>query len=234
MLSRMSKAEISDARRQFAESGWLAGTPADFQARVFEHCIWQRVAPRVVLAHGGDLQGGLVGLVSGAVEIVSALGPSDTPIAHIARAPFWFGELPSIGGQARTATFITRTAADIALLPQAAVEAIMATRPEWWRLLGILSLEGIRLLTQISTDLLIHNTRRRCVAVLLRVAGCRTEGDVSCAAGIGQDELAAMANMSRQTAGTVLRSLEAEGAVTLGYRSITIDRPAQLRAIVDV
>ena len=234
MLPRMTKSEISDARQQVQTVGWLAATPADFRTALLDHCLWQRIPPQVVLTHGGDIAGGLVGVITGAVDIVSAIGPSDSPIAHIAPAPFWFGELPTVGHRSRTITVSTRTACDIVLIPQTAIEIVMATRPEWWRLLGILSLEGITLVTQIATDLLIADTRRRCVAVLLRLAGCRKVGDGPIVVGVGQDELAAMANLSRQTCGVVLRALEVGGAVKLGYRNITVVAPAALREIVDV
>ncbi len=230
----MSRAEISEAHRLVREVGWLAATPANFQAAVLEKCIWQRVEPQVTLTHGGDTEGGIVGLVSGAVSIISAIGPSDTPVAHVARAPFWFGERPVLGHKARTITVVTRTVCDVALLPQKSLDAVIAAHPEWWRLVGLLSVDGVLLLTQIGTDLLIADTRRRCVAVLLRVAGCRTEGDTRCDAGVGQDELAAMANMSRQTTGTILRALQAQGALELGYRTIAVVDPAKLRDIVDV
>lgn len=216
------------------EKGWLASTPDGFQSAILERCIWQRVEPHVTLTHGGDAEGGMVGLVSGAVSIISAIGPSDTPVAHVARAPFWFGERPAMGDRARTITVVTRTVCDIVLLPQNAINTVIATNPGWWRLVGLLTLDGVLLLTQIATDLLIADSRRRCVAVLLRVAGCRTEGNERCDAGIGQDELAAMANMSRQTTGTILRGLQVLGALELGYRTISVTDPAALRAIVDV
>lgn len=199
-----------------------------------ERCVWQRVNADVTLTHGGDTEGGIVGVVSGAVNVISAVGPSDTPVAHIARAPFWFGERPSLGHRARTITVVSRTACDLAMVPQKSIDMIMSENPGWWRQLAALSLEGAALLTQIATDLLIADTRRRCIAVLLRVAGCRKDGDERCDAGIGQDELAAMANMSRQTTGAILRTLQVAGALELGYRTIAVVNPVMLRAVVDV
>lgn len=230
----MSRAEISDAQRLICRSGWLAATTAEFQAAILERCVWQRLDGNVTVTHGGDTEGGIVGVVSGAVSIISAIGPSDTPVAHIARAPFWFGERPSLGQRARTITVVTRAVCDIALVPQKSIDTIMADNPGWWRQLAALSVEGSTLLAQVATDLLIADTKRRCVAVLLRVAGCRKEGDQRCDAGVGQDELAAMANMSRQTTGTILRALQADGTLELGYRTITVADPVRLRELVDV
>jgi transcription initiation factor IIE alpha subunit len=48
-----------------------------------------------------------------------------------------------------------------------------------------------------------------------------------------QDELAGMANLSRQTIGPILRALAEEGHITANYRSITLKDPFALRVIVD-
>jgi hypothetical protein len=42
-----------------------------------------------------------------------------------------------------------------------------------------------------------------------------------------------MANLSRHTSGEILRELEADGLITLGYRSIALRDPASLRAIIN-
>lgn len=234
MLVRMSRAEINDAHRLVRKTGWLAATSPEFQSAILERSIWQRFEPSVTLTHGGDTEGGIVGLVRGAVSIISAIGPSDSPVAYIARAPFWFGERPSLGQRTRTITVITRTVCDVALVPQKSIEMIMAEKPGWWRQLAAMSVEGVLTVTQIATDLLIADSKRRCIAVLLRVADCRKEGNGPCDAGVGQVELAAMANMSRQTIAPILHRLEADGALELGYRTIRVVNPAYLRAIVDV
>jgi CRP-like cAMP-binding protein len=50
---------------------------------------------------------------------------------------------------------------------------------------------------------------------------------------VSHDDFAAMANLSRHTSGEILRELEADGLITLGYRSIALRDPASLRAIIN-
>lgn len=81
------------------------------------------------------------------------------------------------------------------------------------------------------------DSRRRCIAVLLRAAGQRS-GDIRSApdshdVGVSQNALAAMSNMSRQTTGNLLRGLAAEGYLELGYRSIMLRDATGLRALLD-
>ena len=47
----------------------------------------------------------------------------------------------------------------------------------------------------VASDMLIRDSRRRCLAALLRVADCRTGGPEPTTAELSQDELAAMANL---------------------------------------
>jgi CRP-like cAMP-binding protein len=121
----------------------------------------------------------------------------------------------------------------VAHLPQASLQKILDRKPEMWRWLNLLSLESAALAVQALTDVLINDKERRCAAVLLRTAGCRDSGDVPATARLTQDELAALSNVSRPTVSTVVRRLAAQKFISLGYRSITIHSPLQLRRLLE-
>ena len=82
----------------------------------------------------------------------------------------------------------------------------------------------------VASDMLIRDSRRRCLAALLRVADCRTGGTEPTTAELSQDELAAMANLSRQTTCPILREFADAGLVTDGSRNIVLHDMAALRA----
>lgn len=96
----------------------------------------------------------------------------------------------------------------------------------------MLSLESAALAVQALADLYIEDNERRCAAVLLRVAGCRESGAEPATATLTQDDLASLCNLSRATTSLVVRGLAARGFVLLGYRTITIPTPDQLRRFV--
>jgi CRP/FNR family transcriptional regulator, cyclic AMP receptor protein len=87
-----------------------------------------------------------------------------------------------------------------------------------------------------ADDLLIRDYKKRFIAVLLRVGGCRktTPPETAPAAiDVSQDDLAAMANMARTTVNAVLRKLESSGYLEASYRSVRILAPDALRAMLE-
>lgn len=230
---KISAADIAEASTVLRQGGWLSRTPVAFQDAILERCVWQYIEAGAALTHGGDREGGMYGIGQGSVDVTPATGPADLPVTHIGRAPYWFGILPVVSHAPRAVSIATRSQCLAAVVPQPALDALLAARPEWWQLLAMQALEHFSLAAQIASDLLIPDSRRRCIAVLLRETGHRV-GDVPCPQiDIGQDELAAMANMSRQTASTVLRDLAAQGLIELGYRTLTVRDASQLRALLD-
>lgn len=230
---RMSPADVAAAANAMRQAGWLSRTPAAFQQAVLARCQWSRMPGGTTLTHGGDREGGMYGIATGVVEVTPAVGPADLPMINISRAPYWFGLMPVGLGAPRAVSVTTRGPCDIALVPQTALAALLSKQPEWWQLLTAQALEHFNTAAQCAADLLIPDSRRRCVAVLLRAAGQRGGDTKSSNAGLSQNELAAMANMSRQTTGNVLRELAAAGYVNLGYRSIVLRDVAGLQALLN-
>lgn len=215
------------------QHGWLSRCPVAFQDALLARASWTRVDGGTTLTHGGDRAGGMYGVARGTVEVTPAVGPADLPIINIARGPFWFGILPTALDAPRAVAVTTRGRCDVAMVPQALLTSLLTAHPEWWQTMTAQALEHFNTAAQCAADLLIPDSRRRCIAVLLRAAGYRG-GDAGVAdAGIAHNELAAMANMSRQTCGGILRALAADGVIDLGYRSILIRDAAALQAILD-
>ena len=164
------------------------------------------------------------------------LGHADTPIMHFAHPVFWFGYVPILTGRPRGIAASAKSPVWLARAPQAAVRALLAERPEWWRHLMQLSITYGEVSQTIAADLQIRDSERRCAAVLLRLGGRRFAGpgdtepvEVS----ITQSELAGAVNLSLNSVGTMLHRLKARGLIEPGYRGLTIRSPAALRAFVD-
>lgn len=225
--------DIAEATQTLQNNGWLSRTAPDFRDAMLAHAQWQRFESGETVSHGGDTSGGMFGLARGALTAIPAVGPPDTPAIHVCTAPYWFGSNPLNSNLPRSVSMIARTPGIVARLPQQALATMLAEHPHWWKWISLGVSEIFMLVSQIATDLLIRDSRRRCIAVLLRLADRRAHGDAAVVMEIGQDELAAMANMSRQTGGPILHALAAAGLVTAGYRNITVHDPAALRAIVD-
>lgn len=224
---------FESAATRLRGSSWLSATPPGFANAIVDRCQWRAYATGEAVSYGGDTEGGIFGLGNGKLLAIPVLGAADVPPIHLVRAPYWFGINPLMNALPRNVSMVAHEPCIVALVPQHALTAILTERPEWWQWISLNLAEALALTSQIAADLLIHDSRRRCLAVLLRIAGCRSQGVGPCDAGVGQDELARMANMARQTAGNILREFEALGALKRGYRNITITDPVLLRAAVD-
>jgi CRP-like cAMP-binding protein len=222
--------------RMLANEGWLSVTPVDFQQAILASCRWVRLEPRAPIQDGGEEMGELIGLAEGVVEVRTIFGRADTPIMHFLHPVFWFGYIPIISGTPRRHSGAARTPVLLACIPQTAVMAALARRPEWWRHFWQPALTYGDVCAAIAADLLIRDSERRCAAVLLRMAGRRSPGPEDskpAEAPITQEELAGASNLSRNSTGTILSRLAARGLIELGHRGKIVCYPAALRAFVE-
>lgn len=215
-------------------NGWLSRTPPAFQDAMLGIAVWSVVEPGISVIIAGVQGGGIWGVADGQVDITSGLSTAESPPAHIGHAGSWWGAAP-VFGRPRIASMTIRSTAMLVQLPLVALNAQLDRNPAWWRHVGDLVVEHMELASVGMADLLIRNSRRRCVAVLLRIASRRLgmpASESAATVSVSHDDFAAMANLSRHTSGEILRELEADGLITLGYRSITLREPASLQAIV--
>jgi CRP-like cAMP-binding protein len=226
----------AEGTRILSTRGWLSQMPPDFQQAVLSRCKWRSFEASSLVYHSGADDADLFGIVHGTVDFSTPFSAVDAPIVHVERAGFWFGAGPILSGLPRRMTASTRTSALLAQVTGQALEAMLATQPEWWRHLATLALDYGDRAANIAADLMIRDSDRRCVAVLLRVCGARFSdppaGEPADVA-LTQEELAAMSNVSRNTLGELLRKLAEGGLIELGYRSIVLRQPASLRRIVN-
>jgi CRP-like cAMP-binding protein len=81
----------------------------------------------------------------------------------------------------------------------------------------------------------IRGSTQRCAAILLRLCDCRfsDSADISREVMATQEEMAALANLSRATVNTILRRLATRRLVQLRYRSIVVTETKGLRRIMN-
>lgn len=226
--------DIEEGALSLVQNGWLGRTPPEFQRALLAIAIWREVEAGETIGLTGELGGSLCGVASGQVGYASGLGPSITPVVQIGHAGSWVGILP-LFDIPRAADTTARTAALVACMPITRVLGLLDEHPRWWRPIADLALEFTLTYATAMTDLMISDSRQRCIAVLLRAGGCRFQDSanpVSPAIVLTQEELSVMANLSPYPTGKILRDLHRQGLVKLGYRSVTLLDPAALRAVV--
>ncbi len=232
-----TKIEIERANALMFHNSWISASPPEFRAALLSRALWRRHDPGDVLARAGDTAADIFGLASGTMAFATDKGPPDTRLTHIMHPGDWFGVVPILTGGGRSGEISLRTSGLVARVTGAAIEAITAENPHWWREIGRLSVLFAQIAAGAAADLMIADNRERCAATLLRLAGVRHRSGIAgpgpVIAEIGQNELGAVANLSRNSVGRILKELEAAGLVSIAYRAITLPDPAALRRMVD-
>jgi CRP-like cAMP-binding protein len=219
-----------------AAIGWLREAPADFNLSLLDAASTRHFDPGSTIWQAGDTDFGLLGIRSGNAGVLHSMSTPGSPFGHIVGPGYWTGEGPLLSGKPKALTLVARTHVEIAVVAHRHVRSLLTSRPDYWQQIGRLALINGHLSSVIASDLMIPNSRRRCAATLLRLAGCRFERLHTATAptiAIAQDELAAMANLTRHTTAPILHGFAAAGLISLGYRTITIHEAEALRAIAD-
>jgi CRP-like cAMP-binding protein len=233
-MATRAASDTQDAAAYLAGRGWLASTSPEFSRSILDMVQWRRFGAGESVIHAGDSAADLLGLAMGTAALTSSLGAADAPVAHIVTAPFWFGYAPLINQRSRIISCTARSPVLIAQVRQGAFRQLLAEHPGYWQYIATLAQTGTETALNIATDLMIRSSRRRCVATLLRIAGCRFEDRRPPAiAWTNQEELGGIANMARSTLNLILGELETEGFISRGYNQIILHNTAALRAIAD-
>jgi CRP-like cAMP-binding protein len=228
--------DIAAAAATLRKTGWLSQVPTELAETVLANCKWRTIKAGQAIQHAGDHRSGNYGVGRGTIAYSTALGSADTPTMHIGHPGAWFGYIGMFTGAGLPVGVTARSDVMIAGLGKIQLEQLLAEHPEWWRQMGLLAVDYGNTAINVAADLMIRDTRRRCAASLLRIANCRFESLEDAEqvdAPLSQDELAALSNMSRTTISTILRDLENDGLIKLGYRSVTVIHPGRLRALAD-
>ena len=227
---------IAAAHEIVLRQGWLCQTPPPFQREVLDRCHLQHFATGETIYSIGDPPGGMFGLVSGRLNISIAPNERGPYFVHLARPGSWFGEAAAITGQPRRVGLAAARDSELLHLPLHEIHEIVAKDPAAWRLFALVTISHLDLAIGSSDDHMIRDHVKRCIAVLLRLGGCRQAsptGSIPIEVDASQDDIAQMSNVARTTAGTVLRKLEAMGHLEQSYRRIRILAPDGLRAMLE-
>lgn len=225
--------DAATARAVLAARGWLSRTPAAFRDAVLSASHLRSFSPGETIYAAGDASEGLWGLASGTLG-VEVSGPARPPVfAHLTGKGFWIGAHTLVLGPERQVGLVALTACHLLHHSAAAFHAIARRDPEAWRWLSVLPLMQNILAFGVLDDLLIRDPKRRCAAILLRLAGCRGPfaDDSPQEVFVTQEVLAELVNLSRTSVGDVLRDFEARGLISRRYGRIAIDHN-QLTAMV--
>lgn len=211
--------------------GWLADIAEPLQSKLIAQGRWLRRQPGEPLAMAGDEFGGLIGIASGVVFSRAGNAPAEVAMTDLHFAPVWTISRAIVPGEMRVVSIAAQTEVTALRIPQFALMQLMVEHPELVAHLFRNIANLFARMTMVVGDCQIRDGRGRCIATLLRLSDQSIQGTKPERLPIGQQELAGMANMSRQKAGELLRELEDRGLIELGYRWIAVRDRAGLASL---
>ncbi|WP_226581388.1 Crp/Fnr family transcriptional regulator [Acuticoccus sediminis] len=222
----------ADAIDVVSTVGWLAGAPEDFRQALLARSSVKHVYHDEPIYRIEEPTGGIYGVASGGVRIEVATNERGPSVIHFAGAGFWGGFGPVVANTARLAGIKASGQATVLHISQHDYAALAAADPFAWRWAAQCLLWSLSISLGVIDDMMIRSSRRRTIALLLRLAGyrCAEPGFKASSVALTQDELGQIANLSRSHLSTILRDLEGEGFITCSYRGIAIRDAAALLA----
>jgi CRP/FNR family transcriptional regulator, cyclic AMP receptor protein len=217
-------------------SGWFSTIPDQFKTALLNECRFFKHSKGAIVVHTDDPPAGIFCVIDGCVAAAEIHQHGEVVPIHLSWPGECFGVFTFITNSLAKAEVRARTDSALALFPNYALHRMLQDHPEWWRDIARLSTRQTRFAMIASLSLMLRSPRKRCVATLLRLIGSRTSlsgYDGPIVLPISQEELSIISNLSRNTAGEILRSLKMEGLIALQYRAIKIHSPVGLQKILD-
>jgi CRP/FNR family transcriptional regulator, cyclic AMP receptor protein len=222
----------ASSRSAISTRGFLATATAGLRDALLAAGRFREIAVGEVFNVAGDEEAGIWGVATGQVALISAINAPDSPALLLFHPGDWGGWAP-LFGYPRMANVLARTPTVILFVPFHDIRRILAANPGWWADIAKVSFDYSTRYAAFAVDLLLRDSRQRAAAILLHQAGARQSGDEAITLILTQEELGEMMNLSRHPTGAMLRDLEAQGLIVLGYRQLTLLRPAALRTIAN-
>ena len=219
--------------RELLRSGrWFLGLPDAFQDTLLTHGVIRDVSDGERLFSRGDPPTGMFAVLDGAVRITATTEAGKEALLLLQEPPAWFGEIAVFDGQPRTHDAIGYGAARVLHVTSDALAAMLHAHPAWWRDLGLLVTQKLRLALLALEDSATQPLAKRLARRLAWMAAGygdwhgRTARELS----VSQEELASMMSASRQSVNQCLKDFEWKGLLRVSYGSVAILDLGALRA----
>ena len=210
---------------------WFSELPENLRTYLINQGVLKHLQPGQRLFSRGDAPDGMFACISGTIQVAGSgrVGQEDKQtILTLIDPPDWFGEICLFDGQPRTHDATADTQATVLHVRQASFDMLLAERPQYWKDIGLLLTQKIRLMFGAMEDIALLPTPTRLVRRLLQMAegyGIRTKGTGMLGMrtlNVSQEKLSAILAISRQTTNQILKQLEGEGLIELHRGTIEI------------
>lgn len=221
--------------RPLLESGqWFSHLPAGLRDELLGEARLLQLEPGQRLFRRGDPPCGLYAVLEGMMRVGAVSRDGKEALLTLVEPPYWFGEISLFDGQPRTHDAYAEGPARLLQIPQAALLALLAREPGYWRDFALLMSQKLRLAFIALEEMSLLPAAPRLARRLLMMAEGYGETGPRRVLHLAQEQLALMLGLSRQTTNQILKDLEARGALRLTYGEIEISDLGTLRQAAGV
>ncbi|MGN7743371.1 Crp/Fnr family transcriptional regulator [Pseudomonas sp. 22526] len=222
-------------RERLMSGQWFSRLPVQLQNSLLANARLRSLAPGQRLFQRGDPPCGLYAVLEGTVRIGAVSEQGKEALLSLVEAPHWFGEISLFDGQPRTHDAYAVGPCSLLNVPQAALLELLDEHPQYWRQLALLMSHKLRLTFINLEQLSLMPAPVRVANRLLMIARGYGETDTPRRVlHLPQEQLALLLSLSRQTTNQILKDLQGQGILKLGYGEIEILDEDRLRALAGV
>ncbi|SDZ63962.1 Crp/Fnr family transcriptional regulator [Pseudomonas sp. NFIX28] len=222
-------------RERLMSGQWFSHLPAHLQNSLLARARLRPLSAGQRLFQRGDPPCGLYAVLQGTVRIGAVSEEGKEALLSLVEAPHWFGEICLFDGQPRTHDAYAVGPCSLLNVPQAALLELLDEHPQYWRQLALLMSHKLRLAFINLEQLSLMPAPARVANRLLMIArGYGETETLRRVLHLPQEQLALMLSLSRQTTNQILKELQGQGILKLGYGEIEILDEARLRAVAGV
>ncbi|EPA98742.1 Crp/Fnr family transcriptional regulator [Pseudomonas umsongensis] len=222
-------------RARLMRGQWFSHLPVSLQDSLLGAARVRHLSAGQRLFQRGDPPCGLYAVLEGAVRVGAVNEQGKEALLGLVESPNWFGEICLFDGQPRTHDAFGVGQSTLLHLPQTVLLKMLDEQPGHWRQLALLMSQKLRMtfinLEQLS---LLPAPARLAHRLLMIAEGYGQLDEPRRVLQLPQEQLAAMLSLSRQTTNQILKDLQGQGILRLGYGEIEILDVQRLRALVVV
>lgn len=205
------------------DSHWFAALPRGLQQSMIQHAKCVRLAAGEFLFRRGDCSDGVYAVLQGAVNVGVVDEQGKEALLVIAEPVMWFGEICLVDDLPRTHDAVAALPTVLFKLDQQLFRNLLNQQPEYWRYIALLLSQKLRLVLQDVESFSLFPAYKRLAQRLLQITEGYGHRDVRqpCIK-LSQERLALMLSLSRQTTNSLLKGLEEQGIIRLGFGEIEV------------
>lgn len=216
---------------QVLEQGsWFASLPLELRRTLVEEGRVRRYEKGQLISAEEAPSEGLFAVLEGQVAVMRWVAPDEPTLLDVAERGAWQREYAALSGEHPVVSYAAQSDATILLIPDATVQRLLGD-PIVFNHLARLAIErygrALRWITEahgLQPESLLR-TRLAELVEMRRADHPEAKSEIR----LSQSDIAALVGISRQTANAILKRLEEQGLIEIGFRKIRVPDPKALR-----